>query len=266
MRSLSRLIKTAAAAAAAAPALRIWQELDSARPRPPGAARGGPGSQFGSGAAAVPAPGAASVTGSASGPGGVPGTGAQPAGEQAAAGGPRPAAVDAAALRRRLEEERRRGYEAGRAEGFREAMARLEEAVRAEAAALRAELDAFIDEERAYRQRSERALVDLALAVAGQVVRTTVAADPAVLLPLVAEAAGRVAGERVRARVHPDQAETLAARAREGGLLAQVEFQADPALEPGDVILESPRGRYDLRPSVLLERVRRRLEAEVDPA
>lgn len=282
---MSKLIKTAAAAAVA-PALRLWQEFEVARSRPPGAVRtrgageampGGAGAA-GQAAASVPSP--VEVPGAAGGDPAAGAVQAAEAAEQAGAGGVAGTAggagtaepartaevIDVEALRRRLEEERSLAFEAGRAEGAREALARVEEAVEREVAAVRAELAAFLEEERAYRLRSERGLVDLALAVAGRVVRQAVAADPGALLPLVAEAAARVGEERVRVRAHPREAGALAPAAGEGGPLAQLEVEADPALEPGDVILESPRGRYDLRPAVLLERVRRRLEDEVGPS
>lgn len=257
---MSRLIKTAAASIPVAPAQRLWQELEIARSRPPGAVRAG-------GPTAVPAAAAPYEEEADT-------AAAQPAAPEDAAPVPEPGgtpaqqagALDAGLLEQRLKEEYHRGYQAGREDGARETLARVEEAVRAEITVLEAELKAFIEEERAYRARCEQGLLDLALAVAGRVVRDAIAADPAALLPLVAEAAGRAGDDRIRARAHPREAEVLAATAQEGGPLAHLEVEADPTLEPGDVILESPRGRYDLRPAVLLERVRRRLEAEVDPA
>ncbi|HEX6989413.1 MAG TPA: FliH/SctL family protein [Bacillota bacterium] len=261
---MSRLIKTAAAAAPA-PAQRLWQEFEVARSRPPGAVRvADPGDAAGAAQAGAAQAGAAQAAAQAAAAAAAP----LPPEDEAPAGGqgaPRPAA-GAETLRRRLEAERRSGYEAGRTEGAREALAAAEEAIRAEVSALRAELEAFIEEERAYRQRAERSLVELAMTVAERVVRDAVASGPDALLPLVAEVAGRIGDEGVRVRAHAREAAALKEAAQGGGPLAGLTVDVDPALQPGDVILESPRGRYDLRPATLLDRVRRRLEGEVGPA
>lgn len=139
----------------------------------------------------------------------------------------------------------------------REEMEREREELRAELAReARAELAAaYLELDRA-RERmeleTERAIVLLAVAIARKIVGEELAAKPEHVRALVREALDRVRrAERVRVRVHPDDASVV----RDLG----VEIVEDATIERGGCIVESELGDIDARLAVRLDALARAL-------
>ena len=148
------------------------------------------------------------------------------------------------------------GWAAGREAGEREGRAQATQEVAARLGRLLEELTALVEEARRRRDQAlamaEEDVIKLALAVAERVVRRQVASGPevtrAVLEDVLREMPG--AGEgRVVVRVHPDEHRLLAGAA--GGVLqgvdgpVQIQWRADPGVEPGGCIVESDLGSID---------------------
>ncbi|MEW5833431.1 MAG: FliH/SctL family protein [Pseudomonadota bacterium] len=166
----------------------------------------------------------------------------------AEAGGP-PTVAELEALERQAREE---GYAAGRAEGLADAAREREAMVRR----LEALLEAATRPLDALDEATEQELARLAAVIARRVVAHELATSPALIVQAVQQAARALpaATREVRVRVHPDDLAVL--RQHE---VAEEHWQLlpDPALVPGDCLLESDRSRLDAR-------VETRLAAVVD--
>jgi len=132
---------------------------------------------------------------------------------------------------------------------------------RARAAALVLETERRRDE--ALRQ-ADALVLELAVALARRLAGEAIRAEPAALVGAVEEALRAARGRR-RAVVRLDPAGAVALRA-EGGRMAAaaapaaVELVPDPALQPGDVVVESECGLVDGRLEVRLAALRRAVE------
>ena len=146
-----------------------------------------------------------------------------------------------------------RGFEEGRKQGYaagvREAQSRVDEAQR--------ELDLAAEQRRAAIREAEPEVARLAIEVASLILKHEIMLDPAAAASLVRDAIGRVEdGTAVTVRVSPSSAAAMAHLC--SGLEANgpdLRFEEDPALEPGDCMLETSRGTIDERISTQLERV-----------
>jgi flagellar biosynthesis/type III secretory pathway protein FliH len=159
------------------------------------------------------------------------------------------AEAEAEAVRRAAGRERAAALEEGRAEGLR--------AGQAEIAAC---LAGLAEAEERWRTRAEAEALDLAVEMARRIIGQELRCDPAAACAGAA-AALRAAGRwRVlRLRLHPE----AVAAAGDGGpaLVAALaggalELVADPALAPGDVVVETEGGRIDGRIGSRLESFR----------
>ncbi|HEU4671170.1 MAG TPA: FliH/SctL family protein [Dyella sp.] len=154
------------------------------------------------------------------------------------AGGP-PTVAELEALEHQAREE---GYAAGRAEGLADAAREREAMVRRFEALLEAAarpLDA-LDE------ATEQELARLATVIARRVIAHELATSPALIVQAVQQAARALpaAARVVRVRVHPDD---LAELRRHEVTEEHWQLLPDPALSPGDCMLESERSRLDAR-------------------
>jgi flagellar assembly protein FliH len=151
----------------------------------------------------------------------------------------------------------RRGFEDGLARGMAEARARVEDALQAVAAAeqaLTAQRDAYLAE-------AESAAVDLAFRIAEKVIGAAVAADPNVVLEVVAGALLRTTDrDHLVLEVNPrdfelvrDAASELAARL---GGIRRMEVVSERRVEAGGCVVRTVEGEIDARISAQLERVR----------
>lgn len=151
----------------------------------------------------------------------------------------------------------RRGFEDGLARGMAEARARAEDALQAIAAAEQA----VAQMRDAYVAEAEAAAVELAFQIAEKVIGATVAADPAVVLEVVAGALLRTTDrDHLVLEVNPrdfelvrDAATELAARL---GGIRRMEVVSERRVEPGGCVVRTVEGEIDARVSAQLERVR----------
>ena len=170
------------------------------------------------------------------------------------------------------EAERRAAFEAGREAGraelpWQEAR-ELEEAI----VALESARAAFAAERRDYLRAQRRSLVELAIAIAEQILVRELHADPTALVAVVEAALDALPPEcREDEIVIPLSPADHAALARgEGDALTRLagdgaaRLVADASLAPGDVRLEAGAATLDARRAVLLERVREALAPAVD--
>ena len=104
--------------------------------------------------------------------------------------------------------------------------------------ALLAALDASCTE---LQQRMARELLQLACDIARQVVRRELKGDPQALLPVVREALDMLVseGRAATVRLHPSDWEQLERPLREKFGAGKVQWQPDPAVAPGDCLVES---------------------------
>jgi flagellar biosynthesis/type III secretory pathway protein FliH len=156
------------------------------------------------------------------------------------------AEAEAEAVRQAAGEVRAAAERDGRAAGL-----------QAAAEQLGARLAELAEAQVAWLARAESEALDLAVEMARRILGRELRADPAAVLAGAGEAL-RVAGpvRRLRVRLHPDAVAQL--RHRSSALAGQVEGRAlelvaDPALVPGDVVVETEAGQVD-------GRVERRLE------
>ena len=132
-------------------------------------------------------------------------------------------------------------------------------------ALLAAALEEVAEARRLERTHTVELIVELALAVAGELAMGALAAEPARLERLVAEAVGLTDDEqRVRVRLHPEvialfEASGSFARLAQG---PRVAIEADPAVGPHGCVVESGVQRVDGRVSARIERLRALLRSE----
>ena len=169
---------------------------------------------------------------------------------------PSPAAGDESALRaefeRRLGEEARRAFEAGRERGRlegrqaeQEAQLGIEQRRKAQVAA---QIERIGAERDRYFERVEREVVELALAIAARILRREAQMDPLLLTGAVRVALGQLAATtQVRLRV---PAAELALWSEAMALLPNLPMrpavEAGEKMTPGDCLLETELGTLDL--------------------
>jgi flagellar biosynthesis/type III secretory pathway protein FliH len=144
---------------------------------------------------------------------------------------------------------------AARAEGRRAAREEVE-----------AGLAALAEAQRRWLARAEVEALDLAVEMARRILGQELRCDPAAVGPGALEAL-RAAGRRrvLRVRLHPESVAHVHQRAAAdlGGLPGtSLELVADPALSPGDVVVETEAGRVDGRVASRLEGFRAALQLD----
>lgn len=99
--------------------------------------------------------------------------------------------------------------------------------------------------------------LEIGFLVARRILEAELSTGPEALFALVKGALRRAGDSRlVRVRCHPSQVSTLSGQAAAGQLgvtTATVEVQADPGLEPGDVVVDTDFGKVDGRLATRLE-------------
>lgn len=166
--------------------------------------------------------------------------------------------VPDARIEARVEQAARAAREEGRRQGEADGAARA----RLELQPLRDNLAAAIAEIAALKPRLrhevERQAVELSLAIARRILRRQISIDPGVVEGLVRAALDSVSLREVtEVRVDPAHHKAIAASLEALGVPRSVHVIADPALEPGAVIVETGRGRFDASVSVQLEEIER---------
>lgn len=168
-----------------------------------------------------------------------------------------------------LEEMRRTAYDEGFAKGHADGLVQGEAAgvaraqgVVDEAIERSGRLIAMAEEQGRHAfVEAERAMVELALAVAGKILAKEIEENPMVVLPIVRAAIDKVRDqEQITIRVHPDDYDfVLAARLELSSMLSRdkaLSVVADGALKNGDCMVETPYGTVDARIDTQLELVK----------
>jgi flagellar assembly protein FliH len=109
-----------------------------------------------------------------------------------------------------------------------------------------------------YRKEAEQDVARLSLAVAHRILRRELAVDPDALLGLVKAAMERIdLRETHMVRVHPQDAELVAALMHRIGAPHKIEVVGDSALERGGAVFETARGNLDASVETQLEEIER---------
>ena len=118
-----------------------------------------------------------------------------------------------------------------------------------------AELGTF---KRKLRADAEREVVKLSLAIARRILNRELATDPDALQGIVHAALGKLQTRDIwQVRIGPHGSDTLNAVLERAGLGGTVKVKIDPALHPGDLIIETPAGELDASVNTQLHEIER---------
>jgi flagellar assembly protein FliH len=175
--------------------------------------------------------------------------------EQMVAGGAGGGSERERSLDLRIREAHAAGVREGEASGHKRAAAELQPVI--------ARLCRSIEDMGSLRARmrgeAERDLVRLALAIARRILGRELAVDPDAIHGLVLGALDKIKSQEIsRVRVHPAQEEAVRQCLRET-MTSAVEVIADPACQPGTVVLETERGSLDASVESQLREIERGL-------
>ena len=110
------------------------------------------------------------------------------------------------------------------------------------------------------REQAEKDVVRLAVAIARRVVRRELTIDPQAVTGLAKAALEQLASEeRMRVRVHREDAAALRSLLAQAGRADSIEVTADAALERGSAIFETTRGNLDASAETQLSEIERGL-------
>lgn len=108
------------------------------------------------------------------------------------------------------------------------------------------------------RSEAETDLVKLSLAIARRITHREMSLDPGALLGVVRSALSKIpASELTKVRLHPSFVKTVRFQLESLKVPATVEIEADPALEPGDLVLETASGLLDATIDTQLREIER---------
>ena len=157
-------------------------------------------------------------------------------------------------------------YQHGYAEGVRDGSAFAREQMRPLTAALERAIDALTLARKELGPDHARCVHAIAMAVAKRIVQREISADPGITHSLVEQALGLMPLDApFDVRMNPKDFETLAPeldRLHGQGRKASVEWLADPTVDPGSFVLESPLRIVDGRIDVALRNLFERLNVE----
>lgn len=178
---------------------------------------------------------------------------------------PAQAQISLAEHKRRLAAAYRRGFAAGYARAQEQA-ASVRRQIAEDVAALGREIARRIDEERAAAERRtqqrEAAVVELAVTIARHILKQELSTNPEAILPMVRHLIGESPKQALRLFASPRDIAILQALACDGTDDPRLTVEEDPALQPGDVILQMEHGRYDLSIDKQLAHLAEQLERE----
>ncbi len=157
-------------------------------------------------------------------------------------------------------------YDRGYADGLRDGAARVQPRVRTALEALGRVGEYLHTAHTSFLRDRARDLHGLALAIARRLVQREIQADPALLRELVGRALELVPAEpQLEVRLHPEDLaviESGLATAAPGGEIPSIRWVADPDLERGGFVVESPVRLVDGRTDFALRTLYERLEYE----
>lgn len=159
-----------------------------------------------------------------------------------------------------LERKFQEGLETGLAEGVAAARRESEAQLRTALERLGRAVEEIADVRRRVREETTADLVRLSVAIAERILHREVTIDPDAVQGLVKAAFDKVeARESVRVFVHPSHEGPLRRLVERQGSAARVEIVADPALNCGDVRLDTVHGQLDASIQTQLREVERGL-------
>lgn len=164
-------------------------------------------------------------------------------------------------------EARNAGYEEGFRAGQAEAVAGVRSRLRLTLTELRRLVAQVVDERHQLLATTSSGVLELATALARKILASEVDGDPERLLPMLAQARAKLqpaSGETVTVYGNPADLERLA-KTEGTAAWPGTRFVADAGLARGDLILESRRGRLDLRLEAQLQRLVGYLEGSLGP-
>lgn len=167
-----------------------------------------------------------------------------------------PARRDAEREAQGLEQARREGFSAGVAAGRRE----TEEQVRPAIDALAGNLAELARVRDVIREEATHDLVRLAVSIAARVIHREVSVDPDALTGLVKTAFLKLQSREIqRVRMHPGVESLVRKSLEQSGSPKNLVLTADPALNPGELFLETPQGILDASVDTQLREIERGL-------
>jgi flagellar assembly protein FliH len=108
------------------------------------------------------------------------------------------------------------------------------------------------------RKSAEGDLLKLSIGIARRVLHRELTLDPESIEGLIRVAMEKLESRELsRVRVHPDQEHTIRTLLSRFGGLSKVELAADPALQIGDVLFETPHGTLDASIEAQLQEIDR---------
>ena len=117
------------------------------------------------------------------------------------------------------------------------------------------------------RRQAEADLLKLALAIARRIIHRELAVDPAAIQGLIQAALEKLQSQEIyRVRIHPSQEPMLRAALAHSLQAGKVELHADPKLDRGAAIFETPRGNLDASVETQLREIEQGLADRLDRA
>jgi len=149
------------------------------------------------------------------------------------------------------------GYEAGRAQGYADVMRNAQQARAADLQRLESLLAGLDKRFEELSLQAADCLLDLALEIAGQVLRREIQTHRDGILPVVREALSLIidAHAHPTVRLSPNDFELVRESLRGDGQFHGCRFLADPAIQPGSCRVESPHAEVDASLSTRWRRV-----------
>lgn len=146
-----------------------------------------------------------------------------------------------------VQEGREQGLREGRETGYAEGHAQGLEAAGEEAAKLKQLVDACAGSIDRLEAETGEALLSLALRVAEQVMRSTLATEPERILDLIRDVVQIDGGQQgiLKLRLNPADVDLVDQYLRQDATVTQWRLQSDPAIERGGCIVETALGNID---------------------
>ena len=162
---------------------------------------------------------------------------------------PEPVETSAEEWAQRVLAARQQGYQDGYRDGLEALEASKRQFARQVSAQLAAVVGAFDDQIAAHESRMAQALLDSAVTLARQVVRSELQQRPDCVTQVAREAVGALmaSARQLRLRLHPDDAALVEQGAAETLRARDILIQADARIAPGGCVVDSDLGQVDAR-------------------
>lgn len=143
-------------------------------------------------------------------------------------------------------------------EGLRQGREEAASAIRDAAQKLAATMTDLASYKRKLRFQAELEVVRLSIAIARRILNRELATDPEALQGIVHAALFKLQGRELwQVRVSPRACEITRRYVEEAGLAASITVIADPALQTGDLLIETPSGELDASVGTQLQEIER---------